>query len=166
MTFEQIDTMADVCSIIDIDQQAMSDTDSWQSSNFKTTIEGFTVETDLSNVITPAKKLCANNVSIGTPTYYYVNTENGLFIESEIEVFGTSTNTIDTTNEGSQYDYYINGGSSEKTRSGNSTLWWLRSPNKFTSSSGKSFFVRVSSNGAVTTGNTTISNGVVPCFCI
>lgn len=162
MTFGQVDLMATTYVM----KSPMSNTDSWQNSNLKTTLEGFTVASDLAAVITPAKKVCANNVSSGTPTYEYINTVNGLWIESETELSGTQNVTIGHTVEGSKYAYYTNDGKRVKQRNGSDDLWWARSPSQWDNNYGWSYFARVYSNGNV--GNEVSSNGrsIAPCFCI
>ena len=161
-TFEQVDLMANTYDM----KSSMSDTDSWQNSDLKTTLEGFTVASDLVAVITPAKKVCANNVSGGTPTYNYINTTNGLFIASETEVFGTQNYTIGGTIEGSQYEWYANGGSAVKQRAGSNAWWWLRSPYDWAAPIGRSRFARGYDDGSVQSLNSSNAGGVAPCFCI
>ena len=162
MTFEQVDLMANTYAM----KSSMSSTDSWQNSDLKTTLEGFTVNPALAAVIKPVKKVCAASVSSGTPTYNYVNTTNGLFIASETEVFGTQIYTIGGTVEGSQYEWYANGGSAIKQRSGSNAWWWLRSPYDWDDSRGNSHFAVVGSDGNVGRSRSSVGGGVAPCFCI
>jgi len=162
MTFEQVDLMTNTYTM----KSSMSSTDSWQNSDLKTTLEGFTVNPALAAVIKPVKKVCAASVSSGTPTYNYVNTTNGLFIASETEVFGTQNYTIGGTVEGSQYEWYANGGSAIKQRSGSNAWWWLRSPYLWYDDLENSYFALVYGNGNVNDDYSRGHDGVAPCFCI
>ena len=54
-------------------------------------------------------------------------TYDKLFLPSEIEVLG-STKKSGGVAEGSQYEYYANGGSPVKAKDGSETWWWLRGP--------------------------------------
>ena len=162
MTFEQVDLMVNTYAM----KSSMSSTDSWQNSDLKTTLEGFAVNPDLAAVIKPVKKVCANNVSSGTPTYNYINTTNGLFIASETEVFGTQNYTIGGTVEGSQYEWYANGGSAIKQRSGSNDWWWLRSPEYWSDKKEYSGFAVVLDGGSVDGYSSDDDDGVAPCFCI
>ena len=64
--------------------------------------------------------------SAGNASSTINTTSDGLFLLSEIEVFGT--NTYSKSGEGNQYEYYSSGNSAAKTRKGTSDGWWLRSP--------------------------------------
>ena len=162
MTFKQVDLMANAYAM----KSSMSSTDSWQNSDLKTTLEGFTVNPALAAVIKPVKKVCAASVSYGTPTYNYINTTNGLFIESETEVFGTQTRTIGGTVEGSRYEWYANGGSTVMQRNGVNAWWWLRSPGFWDDGVVESRFAVVNLYGGVSNYRSGSSGGVAPCFCI
>lgn len=52
--------------------------------------------------------------------------KNKLFLLSEIEIFGSATNTA--SGEGTQYDYYKKSGRSVKNKGGRPNSWWSRSP--------------------------------------
>ena len=54
-------------------------------------------------------------------------TSDRLFLLSEAEVFGT-TDYSNGLAEGSQYEYYANGGSTIKNYKGSAYWWWLRGP--------------------------------------
>ena len=159
MTFEQVDLMANAMKLVNYGSSSAS----WDNSNLKTTINAFTIASDLDAVITAAKKPCAYSVSSGTPLTY-VTTK--LWIESQTEVFNRQGDTIGGTVEGSQYQYYANGGSKIKQLSGSNNFWWLRSPNGWNSNYYYSFFCGVASNGSESTSNGSNSQGVAPCFCI
>lgn len=57
-----------------------------------------------------------------------------LFLLSEVEITGSASYT--TPGEGSQYDYYKNGGNDVRKKyiNGTATSWWLRSPDRSSSS--------------------------------
>lgn len=86
-------------------------------------------------------------------------TADKLFLLSEIEVFGTTT--LSAIGEGSQYAYYAEGGSPDKTPESSVTDWWLRSPvvNSLTQ------FCLVNENGIGTSNNANYSQGVSFAFC-
>lgn len=86
-------------------------------------------------------------------------TADKLFLLSEIEIFGTTTNSF--AGEGSQYDYYKDGGSKIKTRNGSAEFWWERSPYKGDNS--RFCFVNSSGNAASYYGTDT--DGVAFAFC-
>lgn len=69
------------------------------------------------------KKTSAGNESSTINT-----TADKLFLLSEIEVFGSTTNAF--SGEGTQYNYYKAGNSKVKKRNGSANSWWERSPNK------------------------------------
>lgn len=69
------------------------------------------------------KKTSAGNKSATINT-----TADKLFLLSEIEVFGSTTNAF--SGEGTQYNYYKAGNSKVKKRNGSANSWWERSPNK------------------------------------
>lgn len=157
MTFEQVDQMTSAYQM----KSTMSSTDNWQNSDLASTLNAFSIDADLAAVITPAKKTCAKNVSGGTPTYSYTEP---LWIESETEVQGTQTITIDNTVEGSRYEFYVNGGSAIKQRGGENKPWWTRSPMSYDPTG--SYFVMTRSDGNANANKATTLYGLVPCFCI
>ena len=64
--------------------------------------------------------------SAGNKSDTIKTTEDTLFLLSEVEIFGSATNS--KIGEGSQYAYYANGSSTIKTMDGNSCSWSTRSP--------------------------------------
>lgn len=162
MTFEQVDLLRLNRSIVPY----MSAEDSWQNSGLKTLLEGYAVDSDLAAVITPAKKVCANNVSSGTPTYDYINTANGLWLESQTEVWGSQTYTKDKVVEGSRYVYYTEGGSTIKEQMGSANEWWTRSPQYYGAGMNFSYFCGATNSGGPTSLRANNAFGVCPCFCI
>lgn len=84
-----------------------------------------------------------------------------LFLLSEVEVFGTNTNSV--SGEGTQYEYYKDGNSKIKYLGGSVQAWWERSPKSGVSSS----YCQVSSTGGSTSYNCGIErvDGVSFAFC-
>lgn len=91
-----------------------------------------------------------------------VTSEDKLFLPAEIEVFGSVTYAQDGANEGSQYEFYANGGSKVKNFNGSASYWWERS-----SYFGNTYyFCFVSSNGFANCDNASYTRGVSFAFCI
>lgn len=111
---------------------------------------------DVKTAIREVNKL----TSAGSQSSDIVTTADKLFLLSEIEVFGSTTYSVD--GEGTQYDYYAAGGSKIKNKGGTDVSWWGRSPQK----DSNSWFCRVSKTG---TANSVVasnnSNGVAFAFC-
>ena len=78
--------------------------------------------TEVQNGIREVNKL----TSAGSYSSTINTTADKLFLLSEIEIFGSTTNS--KSGEGSQYDYYKAGNSKVKNRSGSTVDWWERSP--------------------------------------
>ena len=85
--------------------------------------------------------------------------DNDIFLLSEVEVFGTMSNSF--AGEGTQYAYYAAGNSKVKKVDGTATAWWLRSPDKGTSTR----YCRVSSSGTAGDYNADTENGISYAFC-
>lgn len=64
-----------------------------------------------------------------------------LFLLSEVEIFGTASNSF--SGEGTQYDYYKAGNSKEKYYNGSNQTWWTRSPH-----TGTKYWVGVKNDGS------------------
>ena len=80
--------------------------------------------TEVQNGIREVNKL----TSVGSQSSTIKTTADKLFLLSEIEVFGSTTNAFG--GEGTQYNYYKAGNSKVKKRNGSANIWWERSPNK------------------------------------
>lgn len=111
----------------------------------------------LRNVIKTVKKKSgtAGGSSSGTQ-----QTNDDLFLLSEIEIFGTTTYSV--AGEGTQYEWYKAGNSRIKKVNGSADYWWERSPY----SGGTNIFCYVDSSGGA--GNLTAisSLGVSFGFCV
>lgn len=105
--------------------------------------------------IRPVNKL----TSAGGQSSSIVTTSDELFLPSEVEVFGSITNSF--SGEGTQYEYYQAGNSKVKNRYGRADHWWERSP----LFDGSASYCLVKSNGTVAYNNATRACGVPFCFC-
>ena len=97
--------------------------------------------------------------SAGNQSETINTTADKLFLLSEIEIFGSVTNSV--AGEGSQYDYYSAGNSKVKNRSGSANSWWDRSPN----GDDTARFCYVFNNGAAFVGTASTFIGVAFAFC-
>lgn len=105
--------------------------------------------------IRPVNKL----TSAGGQSSSIVTTSDELFLPSEVEVFGSITNSF--SGEGTQYEYYQAGNSKVKNRNGSADNWWERSP----IFNGSDSYCRVISNGTVSYFPANMAFGVPFCFC-
>ena len=69
----------------------------------------------------------SKKVSVGGESSTIETVSDKLFLLSEVEIFGSTSNSA--AGEGTQYDYYKAGNSKVKKRSGSAAYWWERSPN-------------------------------------
>ena len=86
-------------------------------------------------------------------------TKDNLFLLSEIEVFGSSSNSL--SGEGTQYDYYKAGNSTVKDFNGSAYDWWERSP----SANSTRYYCNVKSTGSSTNSSANVTRGVAFGFC-
>lgn len=105
--------------------------------------------------IRPVNKL----TSAGGQSSSIVTTSDELFLPSEVEVFGSITNSF--SGEGTQYEYYQAGNSKVKNWKGSAGNWWERSPLSGTSAP----FCFVSGGGTAAAVNASNSFGVAFGFC-
>lgn len=111
--------------------------------------------TEVQAGIRPVNKL----TSAGGQSSSIVTTSDELFLPSEVEVFGSITNSF--SGEGTQYEYYQAGNSKVKNRNGSAYFWWERSP----LFDGSATYCLVTINGTVGYSNVKVSYGVPFCFC-
>jgi hypothetical protein len=88
-----------------------------------------------------------------------VTTKDSLFLLSEVEVFGSSSNSL--SGEGTQYDYYKAGNSTVKNFNGSAYDWWERSP----SLGSTRYYCVVKSTGSSINANSNTIRGVAFAFC-
>lgn len=111
--------------------------------------------TAVQNAIKNVNKL----TSAGNKSTTINTTEDGLFLLSEVEIFGSTTYSV--AGEGSQYEYYSAGNSKVKNYSGSEDVWWDRSPHGSTST----YFCRVNNVGNAGYNGAIIAHGVAFAFC-
>lgn len=87
-------------------------------------------------------------------------TNDNLFLPSEIEIFGYTK--YSGTGEGTQYKYYIDGGSKIKNRYGTAKTWWTRSPRK----DNERYYCSVGSNGKQEALGTSYDSYISYIFCV
>ena len=111
--------------------------------------------TEVQNGIREVNKL----TSAGSQSDTINTTSDKLFLLSEVEIFGSSTNSV--AGEGTQYDYYKAGNSKVKEWNGSATIWWERSPRAGSSTR----FCVVYGNGIAYSNDASSVRGVAFGFC-
>lgn len=111
----------------------------------------------LRNVIKTVKKKSGTGGGSSSGTQ---QTNDDLFLLSEIEIFGTTTYSV--AGEGTQYEWYKAGNSRIKKVNGSASYWWERSPY----SGNTSHFCYVDSSGSANISGANISFGVSFGFCV
>lgn len=111
----------------------------------------------LRNVIKTVKKKSGTGGGSSSGTQ---QTNDDLFLLSEIEIFGTTTYSV--AGEGTQYEWYKAGNSRIKKVNGSANFWWERSPH----SGDTNRFCGVSSSGNADYGDANGSRGVSFGFCV
>lgn len=111
----------------------------------------------LRNVIKTVKKKSGTGGGSSSGTQ---QTNDDLFLLSEIEIFGTTTYSV--AGEGTQYEWYKAGNSRIKKVNGSANYWWERSPRSGNTSS----FCYVNSSGTANSYNADTSCGVSFGFCV
>lgn len=111
----------------------------------------------LRNVIKTVKKKSGTGGGSSSGTQ---QTNDDLFLLSEIEIFGTTTYSV--AGEGTQYEWYKAGNSRIKKVNGSANPWWGRSPG----SGGTDGFCGVNSSGSADYGGADSGGGVSFGFCV
>lgn len=111
----------------------------------------------LRNVIKTVKKKSGTGGGSSSGTQ---QTNDDLFLLSEIEIFGTTTYSV--AGEGTQYEWYKAGNSRIKKVNGSANDWWERSPR----SGNTDGFCYVSSSGNASCYTASYSYGVSFGFCV
>lgn len=111
----------------------------------------------LRNVIKTVKKKSGTGGGSSSGTQ---QTNDDLFLLSEIEIFGTTTYSV--AGEGTQYEWYKAGNSRIKKVNGSADFWWERSP----CSGNTNFFCSVGSSGGASGDGASVSRGVSFGFCV
>lgn len=111
----------------------------------------------LRNVIKTVKKKSGTGGGSSSGTQ---QTNDDLFLLSEIEIFGTTTYSV--AGEGTQYEWYKAGNRRIKKVNGSAYYWWERSP----LSGDTTIFCGVGSSGSANGYNANASDGVSFGFCV
>ena len=111
----------------------------------------------LRNVIKTVKKKSGTGGGSSSGTQ---QTNDDLFLLSEIEIFGTTTYSV--AGEGTQYEWYKAGNSRIKKVNGSADYWWERSPG----SGSTGYFCRVNGSGSASSYGAYSSYGVSFGFCV
>lgn len=111
----------------------------------------------LRNVIKTVKKKSGTGGGSSSGTQ---QTNDDLFLLSEIEIFGTTTYSV--AGEGTQYEWYKAGNSRIKKVNGSADDWWERSPR----SGNTYYFCSVGSSGNASNNGADGSCGVSFGFCV
>lgn len=111
----------------------------------------------LRNVIKTVKKKSGTGGGSSSGTQ---QTNDDLFLLSEIEIFGTTTYSV--AGEGTQYEWYKAGNSRIKKVNGSANYWWERSPY----SGNTDYFCYVGSSGNASFNYASSSSGVSFGFCV
>lgn len=111
----------------------------------------------LRNVIKTVKKKSGTGGGSSSGTQ---QTNDDLFLLSEIEIFGTTTYSV--AGEGTQYEWYKAGNSRIKKVNGSANYWWERSPY----SGNTNGFCIVGSSGSASYNSAGNSYGVSFGFCV
>lgn len=111
--------------------------------------------TEVKNGIHEVSKL----TSAGNKTTIINTTADKLFLLSEIEIFGSTTYSVE--GEGTQYDYYKAGNTKVKKLSGSAYIWFERSPVRNATNA----FCSVTNNGETNKAVAGYKYGVAFAFC-
>lgn len=111
----------------------------------------------LRNVIKTVKKKSGTGGGSSSGTQ---QTNDDLFLLSEIEIFGTTTYSV--AGEGTQYEWYKAGNSRIKKVNGSAYYWWERSPDSGSASS----FCSVDGSGSAGGNDADGGDGVSFGFCV
>lgn len=111
----------------------------------------------LRNVIKTVKKKSGTGGGSSSGTQ---QTNDDLFLLSEIEIFGTTTYSV--AGEGTQYEWYKAGNSRIKKVNGSADNWWERSPR----SGNTNYFCSVIGSGSASYNSASNSYGVSFGFCV
>lgn len=92
-------------------------------------------------------------------SHVLVTTKDSLFLLSEVEVFGSASNS--NSGEGTQYNYYGAGHGTVKNFNGSAYDWWERSP----SAGSTRYYCTVKSTGSAINWRANTIHGVAFAFC-
>ena len=132
----------------------------WRSSRMRTNNLVLIMRT-LPSVVQNAIKKVNKLTTEGNTSTTLNTTEDTLFLLSEVEIFGTTTISGGVA-EGTQYEYYANGGSKIKMNTAHTGQlpWWMRSPH-----AGSASMYGLVRDGAVYYEQASYHNTVAFAFC-
>lgn len=110
---------------------------------------------DVQSGIREVNKISAS----GGRSHVLVTTKDSLFLLSEVEVFGSASNS--NSGEGTQYNYYGAGHGTVKNFNGSAYDWWERSP----SAGSTRYYCNVKSTGSSVNSSANVTRGVAFGFC-
>lgn len=140
---------------------SQTNTGGWKSSLMRTStmplMKGY-LPTEWQNIIKSVNKVSGvgGGSSSGTETV-----SDDCFLLSEIEIFGSVSNSNSVDDEGEWYAFYKSGKDNRKSN-GSVTIWWERSP----ASGSSNRFCVVAGNGAASKQRADTNYGLSFAFCI
>ena len=120
-SFQMVDCLATIYTM----NSSNTNSGGWDSCALCTTLQS-TIKNTIAAAWTGIMKNVNKKTSAGSQSKTINTTSDDLFLLSEIEIFGSTTNSA--PGEGSQYAYYKAGNSKIKTVNGSANSWWERSP--------------------------------------
>ena len=137
-----------------------SNSGGWKNSTMRTstmaTMKGY-MPVAWQKAIKPVNKVSGTGESLSGNTE---TVSDSCFLLAEIEIFGSTTNSV--SGEGTQYAYYKAGNSKVKYKDGSANNWWERSPYSLKPSN----FCSVTNTGSASNGSHSNARGVSFGFCI
>ena len=149
ITFQMVDCMNTTAKM----NNYRSNTTGWKSCEMRTSVLNsifLSLPADLQKAIKAVNKL----TSAGGQSDTINTTSDKLFLLSEVEIFGSTTNS--KSGEGRQYAYFRAGNSKVKKVDGSDSFWWERSPYAY----GDTSFCAVDYSGEGSVYNADYSYGV------
>lgn len=131
----------------------------WEDCSMRVTTFSF-IRDNFPEEVKSALKKVVKTTGTGTSSVTYETTYDDIFLLSEIECFGATTNSHN--GEGTQYEYYKVGNSKIKDWYGDTYAWWLRSPSKSSTSN----YCLVSTSGRATTAAYNNNYAIIFAFCL
>lgn len=131
----------------------------WQNCAMRTSTMA-TLLTKLPSALQNVIKAVQKQTSAGNQSSTISTTSDKLFLLSEVEIFGSITNS--KSGEGKQYDYYKAGNPTYQWKDYQHHIWWERSPAKGNNTQ----FCSVDNDGNPDIENANFTYGVVFAFCV
>ena len=154
ITFQMVDCMNAKAQM----NSSSTNRGGWTSCAMRSRMSEFLGQLD--EELQKAIKAVIKLTSAGNKSSTINTTSDKLFLLSEVEIFGSTTNS--KSGEGSQYAYYKAGNSKVKKANGSASDWWERSPHE----SNTYLFCAVSEGGIAGWTAASSSRGVSFGFCV